>query len=158
MYFYFLQRQTNISTKVLKTITTKMCHSFFLLISPPFLCLPAFFLCCSTCLLVKSSLGPHSCRQTKTFLTLKESPEVKFTQIISRLLPNLFGLFLNTIKRQHQQRKTLHASYQQQLTSSYLGAQNPYILWLSGFQKRETDMFEVIPLCAPAIQHFSSLV
>lgn len=99
MYFYFLQRQTNISTKVLKTITTKMCHSFFLLISPPFLCLPAFFLCCSTCLLVKSSLGPHSCRQTKTFLTLKESPEVKFTQIISRLLPNLFGLFLNTIKR-----------------------------------------------------------
>lgn len=99
MYFWFLQRQTNISTKVLKTTATKMCRNFFCSFPPPpFLCLPAF-LCRPTCLLVKSSLGPHSCRQTKTFLTLKESPEVKFTQIISRLLPNLFGLFLNTIKR-----------------------------------------------------------
>lgn len=97
--FVFLQRQTNISTKVLKTTATKMCRNFFCSFPPPpFLCLPAF-LCRPTCLLVKSSLGPHSCRQTKTFLTLKESPEVKFTQIISRLLPNLFGLFLNTIKR-----------------------------------------------------------
>lgn len=95
--FGFLQRQTNISTKVLKNTTTKLCCNFFCSFPPPFLCLPAF-LYHSTCLLVKSSLGPHSCRQTKTFLTVKESPEVKFTQIVSSLLPNLFGLFLNTIK------------------------------------------------------------
>lgn len=97
MHFYFLQRQTNISAKILKNIATKMCCNAFCSF-PPFLCLPTF-LCRSTCLLVKSSLKPHSCRQTKTFLTLNESPEVKFTQIISWLLPNLFGLFLNTIKR-----------------------------------------------------------
>lgn len=118
MYFYFLQRQTNISAKVLKDIAAKMCRNSFCQF-PPFLHLPAL-LCRSTCLLVKSSLEPHSCRQTKTFLTLNESPEVKFTQIISWLLPNLFGLFLNTIKRQHQQRKTLHGTYQYLLTSSNL--------------------------------------